>query len=80
MNQHINSLYHNGMKSTMIFTGAQPHIINKYKILKHKILKYNANIYFSIFIKRVTYAAVGIRDFTSRKKKKIAKRTYLAKP
>jgi hypothetical protein len=49
--QHINTLYHNGMKSTKNFTDGQPRIINKYKILKHEILKYNANIYFSIFIR-----------------------------
>ena len=49
--QNINTLYHNGMKSTKIFTGCQPRIINKYKILKHKILKCNANIYFSILIR-----------------------------
>jgi len=40
--RHINTLYHNGMESTKIFKGGQPRIINKYKILRHKILKYNA--------------------------------------
>lgn len=49
--QNINTLYHNGMKSTKFFTGCQPRIINIHKILKHKILKYNAKIHFSIFIR-----------------------------
>ena len=47
--QHINTLYHNWMKSTEIFTDGQPRIINKYKILKHKILKNNANIHVHVY-------------------------------
>ena len=38
---------HNGMNSIKIVTASQASIVCKYRNLKHKILKYNANMYFN---------------------------------
>ena len=59
---------HNGIDTNKLISNSQASAINKYKNLKHKMLKYNTNIYFNKkYLEKdpvLNYAKIKIRKLS----------------